>query len=174
MTTWAQGRGQFWPQGPPDGPGPSGFRQEDFFLISPFLLSWSGILWTTLKEDHRHVWLELIWWSIRIFCWWYVQWHSFTRHVIWETSHSTLCTFSERNNRIQKGIPISDVLREEWALVSDSFWSRGTKSQWVMISTAPNCGDKVFWWNDGSPSDLCTRIFVYCLSSFPWETPILI
>ena len=47
--------------------------------------------------------------------------------VVWELvpsshqrgkpSHTILCTFSRGNNRIWTGIPISDSLREEWALI---------------------------------------------------------
>ena len=55
-------------------------------------------------------------------------------------SHTILCTFNIGNNQIWKNIPISDCLREEWTLVNVSSCSWGLKSQWVMISTAPNWG----------------------------------
>ena len=54
--------------------------------------------------------------------------------------HTIFCTFNRGNNRIWKGIPISDCLREEWALENVSSCSGGLKSPWVMIYTAPNCG----------------------------------
>ena len=54
-------------------------------------------------------------------------------------SHTVLCTFNRGNDRIWKVIPISDCLREESALLNVSSCNGGVKSQWVMISTAPNC-----------------------------------
>ena len=68
-------------------------------------------------------------------------------HQRGKPSYSILCPFNRCNNRIWKSIPISDCLREEWALVNASSCSRGLKSQWVMISTAPNWGDKIICWN---------------------------
>ena len=61
-------------------------------------------------------------------------------HQRGKPSHTILCSFSRGNDRIWKGIPISDCLREEWALVNVSSCSGGLKSQWVMISTVPNWG----------------------------------
>ena len=41
-------------------------------------------------------------------------------HQRCKPSHTILCTFRRGNNRIWKGIPISNCLREEWALVNVS------------------------------------------------------
>ena len=71
-------------------------------------------------------------------------------HQRGKPSHTILCTFNRGNNRIWKSIPIPDCLREEWALVNVSFCSGDLKSQWVMISTAPNCGDKIMCLNADS------------------------
>ena len=72
-------------------------------------------------------------------------------HQRGKPSHTVLCTFNRGNNRIWKGIPISDCLREEWALVNVSSCSGGLKSQWVMISTAPNWGIRSSVWMLATP-----------------------
>ena len=66
-------------------------------------------------------------------------------HQRGKPNHIILCTFSGGNNWLWKCIPISNGLREEWALVNVSSCSGGLKSQWMMISTAPNSGYKVIY-----------------------------
>ena len=95
-------------------------------------------------------------------------------HQRGKPSHTILYTFSRGNNRIWKGIPISEWFREEWALVKVSSCIGDLKSQWVMSSTVPICGELIICWNAGSI--LCTNDSAYCLSlsSFSLETPILV
>ena len=65
-------------------------------------------------------------------------------------SYFILCTYSGWDYRMWKGIPISNGLREEGSLVNISFSSGDLKCQRVMISAAPNWGNKVVCWNVGS------------------------
>ena len=55
-------------------------------------------------------------------------------HQRGKPSHTNLCTFSRGYNRIWKGIPISDCLREEWPLVNFSSCSGGLKgNEWSFL-----------------------------------------
>ena len=75
-----------------------------------------------------------------------------TSHQRSELSNTILCSFSRWDQRIVGGggdIPIPDSLGEEATFINICISNGSLKCHRVLISTAPNFGDKVICWYTG-------------------------
>ena len=115
--------------------------------------------------------------KIRIAYWWHVQ-MSIIHKDLWsgklvpshykrsKLSHRVLCTFSNRNERTYKWIPISNSLWEETALVNVNISKAALKGQKVMLSDMPNWGNKVIRWYTGCTLQTFVKHYESTISFF--------